>query len=117
MPAVAVEEAVREYIFQLRHPQHRSLPLANHGPENYILTPLLHNLDRAVADLLEHLTDVGGGVEGVIHTFAALADHAYHLPGGPAHHDGAEYDEAMERAQQLLRFEHLITPTEAPTPC
>ncbi|MDR6868694.1 hypothetical protein J2Y69_003318 [Microbacterium resistens] len=104
----AVEEAARDHVYHLRH---REFPLHTHGPEDYIQTPLLRNLDHALAALLEHLTDIGGGVEGITNTFAILADHAMRLPGA-ALAAAEDWTPALELAYSSLRFEDLLGSTQ-----
>ncbi|AWY04900.1 hypothetical protein PBI_FLOOF_65 [Microbacterium phage Floof] len=111
MPNLSVEEAARDHVYHLRH---RDLPVHTHGPGDYILTPLLRSLDRAVAAVLEHFTDVGGGVEGITFTYAVLADHAARLPGG-AFHEFAGPSDALEQATEALRFDAIPRP-ETSTP-
>lgn len=111
MPNLVVEAAARDHVYHLRT---RELPLDIYGPGTHVLTPLLRKLDHAVAAVLEHLTDVSGGVEGITHTYAVLMDHCLRLPGaGFADHDGAT--PALECAHDALHFDPLVTP-EAPTP-
>lgn len=111
MPNLSVEEAARDHVYHLRH---RDLPLHTHGPEDYILTPLLRNLDRAIAAMLEHFTDVSGGVDGVTYAYAVLADHASRLPGAAFHAFGGVTD-ALDQAAEALHFDSIPRP-EAPTP-
>lgn len=111
MPNLIVEEAARDHVYHLRH---RDLPLHTHGPEDYVLTPLLRTLDKAVAAVLEHFTDVSGGVEGITYTYAVLADHALRLPGA-AYHACDEMSNALDQAYAALHFETIPRP-ETPTP-
>ncbi|WP_336628419.1 MULTISPECIES: hypothetical protein [unclassified Microbacterium] len=106
-----VEDAARDHVYHLRT---RDLPLHTHGPSNYVLTPLLTKLDQAVAAVLEHLTDVGGGVEGITYTHAILTDYAMRLPGGGLIGSGGE-SPALDISREVLNFESLARP-EAPTP-
>jgi hypothetical protein len=106
MPSVAVEEAARDHVYHLRT---RDVPLHTFGPGNYVLTPLVRNLDNAVAALLEHFTDIGGGVEGVTETCAVLIDYAMRLPGAAFNSDDGP-SPALEHARAGLRFESVLRP-------
>ncbi|AWY05746.1 hypothetical protein SEA_GRETCHEN_59 [Microbacterium phage Gretchen] len=111
MPNLRVEEAARDHVYHLRH---RQMDMLNLGPDDFILSPLIQKLDRAIAAVLEHLTDIGGGVEGVTYTHALLADYAMRLPGGP-YHLSQGGSPALEQAREELHFDSVATAT-APTP-